>query len=482
VPGAPLVILTVLAAVVRFATLDAQSFWYDEALTVDLVNRSFGDMLDGVFEGQAQPPPYFILAWLWAKAFGVGEIGLRSLSALLGTLTVPVAYAAAQIVAGRRVAIATGLLTALSPALVWYSQEARAYALVTFLCAAALLLFLRALERPTGRDLALWAVASLVAVASHYFALFAVLPQAAWLLWRCADRRLAVRAVGGLGAGLVVIAPMLLYQREHGGAEWISDIPLDPRLRDVVYTFVAGPTGIGPLTGDRGTVFVVGLVVAAVTIALALVWSEPPVRRRVLLVLGVAASVIALPLAGTLAGVDYVLDRNLLPALVPLTIVVAAGLCVRPLRIAGPLIAAVVALGFAAVVVAAVPRNPERQRDDWRSVAELVGPAREDRVFVVSPYWQFVTLQTYLPRAEYLAAPRRVTKVITIELEAFVPFGDQVTTIAPPPPFRETLFQPNQNFTVVEYTAPEPVLIDPAALSGAGPNRGEPFFEPAEGR
>ena len=33
--------LVALGALVRFSTLDLQSFWYDEAVTVDLVRRSF---------------------------------------------------------------------------------------------------------------------------------------------------------------------------------------------------------------------------------------------------------------------------------------------------------------------------------------------------------------------------------------------------------------------------------------------------------
>ena len=71
--------------------------------------------------------------------------------------------------------------------------------------------------------------------------------------------------------------------------------------------------------------------------------------------------------------------------------------------------------------------------------------------------------------------PQRVSKIITVELESFVPWGSQVTTIAPQPPFRETSWRRIQNFTVVEFTAPEPVLVDPGALTGEGQNRAVPF-------
>ena len=38
------------------------------------------------------PPLYLIVAWPWAKVFGTGEVGLRSLSAILGVGLVPLMY------------------------------------------------------------------------------------------------------------------------------------------------------------------------------------------------------------------------------------------------------------------------------------------------------------------------------------------------------------------------------------------------------
>src|SRR5436190_20055625 len=89
---------------------------------------------------------------------------------------------------GRRAALLAGLLAACSPLLVWYSQEARAYALLVLLGSLSVLLMLRALERPSGARLAAWAVVAALALCSHYFAVFLVAPPAAGLLaclgWR----------------------------------------------------------------------------------------------------------------------------------------------------------------------------------------------------------------------------------------------------------------------------------------------------------
>src|SRR3954453_3941503 len=101
--GQLLAVLTALAAILRFSTLHIQSFWFDEAVTVRLVRGSFGHMLSSIGGGEANPPPYSPLSGVWSRVFGHGEVGLRSLSALAGTLFVPVAYAAGKELASRRV-------------------------------------------------------------------------------------------------------------------------------------------------------------------------------------------------------------------------------------------------------------------------------------------------------------------------------------------------------------------------------------------
>src|SRR5262245_64002045 len=89
-----LVAITAFAAALRFGTLGQQSFWYDEVDTVALARRSLAGMLRTVPGTENTPPLYFLLAWFWSKIFGTSEVGLRSLSALAGTVTVPVAYLA----------------------------------------------------------------------------------------------------------------------------------------------------------------------------------------------------------------------------------------------------------------------------------------------------------------------------------------------------------------------------------------------------
>ncbi len=78
--------LTVLAAALRFYRLGHQGFWFDEANTALLVHLSPGKMLGLIPQSESTPPLYYCLAWVWARIFGYGEVGLRSLSAVAGVL------------------------------------------------------------------------------------------------------------------------------------------------------------------------------------------------------------------------------------------------------------------------------------------------------------------------------------------------------------------------------------------------------------
>ena len=71
-----------------------------------------------------------LIAWADSRVLGTGEVALRLPSALAGIATVPVAWAIGRELAGRRARRSPrAALVAVNPLFVWYSQEARAYAL-----------------------------------------------------------------------------------------------------------------------------------------------------------------------------------------------------------------------------------------------------------------------------------------------------------------------------------------------------------------
>src|ERR1700748_584834 len=229
------VALVVLAAVVRVATISDQSYWLDESQAAHELGLSFGAMLHAWNRAEWNPPLYLILAWPWAKVFGTGEAGLRSLSALLGVGLVPLLYLAGRELVSARAGLVAAALGAVNPFMIDYSREAREYMLLVVLCTASLLFFARAWRRGTTRDLVWWAVLSALAVLTQYFAGFLVAAEGLLLVYRLRNRA----SVIALAAQAVVLAPVVphVIPRLTGKAEFITSQGLSTRIQQVPVTF-----------------------------------------------------------------------------------------------------------------------------------------------------------------------------------------------------------------------------------------------------
>ena len=395
--------ITALAATLRLATLGLQSYHHDEIVTAGRVLRgSLWHAVEKVGASESAPPLYYLLAWLWTQVFGTAEVGLRSLSAVAGIAVVPVAFLLGAELNGRRTGIAAAALVAVNPMLVWYSQEARCYSLLVLLTSIALLFFLRALRSESGRDLAWWALASALALATHYFALFPVGAEAAWLLWR--HRRDAGRALGWVAAVAVLLAPLALWQMSQvDHTDWIERFAMTYRIGQAAVAFMVGETGDLIAEPVRPLLALVPGLLTAAAFALLMVRGLPQERRRAGLLAVLAATTLLAPLLLAAAGKDFVIDRNLLPALVPLLVVAALGItAARSGRLGLAIGAALVAysLGF----VAWTNFDPSLQRPDWRAVAATLGEPTQPRAMVT---WMLGAgvLRHYLPSGSFQVVP-----------------------------------------------------------------------------
>jgi mannosyltransferase len=378
--------LTAAGAALRLSTLATQSYWADEGVTLRLLHMGFGGMLSAIPGSESTPPLYYVLAWGWAKVFGTGEWGLRSLSALFGTATIPVAYLLARRLVSERAGAVCAALAAFSPLLVWYSQEARSYALVVLLTGVSLVLFLE-------RRLGWWALVSALALATHYFALFVVVPEALWLLWRGGGRRawLSAAAVAAAGAALL---PLAVHQASNHAADFIKASSLGRRVLEVPKQFLVGYAA--PL---ETAATVAAALLGALALALLALRSTRREQRGAAGAAALAAAVVLPPLVLAAFGVDYVITRNLIVAWLPFAVVLAAGFAAPRARVLGAAAAAALcAIGLALVI--AVQSDPSYQREDWRGVARALGPATVPRAIVVSPLGGAAGIEAYLRDAQ----------------------------------------------------------------------------------
>jgi mannosyltransferase len=172
-----LLAITLLAGVLRVHNLGRDSLWEDEAASVLYTHLPVHVLLiHNVDPGN--PPGYRLLLKGWIAICGTSEFAVRLPSALLGTATVPLVGLLAWLLTRRTAAaLAAALLLALSPHHVYYSQEARAYALVVLLATGGTCLLIRALRDNRRRDWCGYAVLAALGVYMHYQGFFVIVGQ-----------------------------------------------------------------------------------------------------------------------------------------------------------------------------------------------------------------------------------------------------------------------------------------------------------------
>jgi hypothetical protein len=137
-----------LGLLLRLVGLTFHSLWLDEAVAVRWARLPFGELLarTATLREDSHPPLYYLTLHGWIRLFGDGEGAVRLWSALLGVALVGIIYALGKELGGRRTGLLAGLLAAVSPYLIWYSQEVRMYMLLAVLSAAGFYCLWRALD------------------------------------------------------------------------------------------------------------------------------------------------------------------------------------------------------------------------------------------------------------------------------------------------------------------------------------------------
>src|SRR4029077_8977670 len=155
-------------------------------------------------------------------------------------------------------------------------------------------------------------------------------------------------------------------------------ISLSSRVVQIPGIFLVGFEAPDPL-------LVAGIAAVPAAIGLWLLLARGSAReRRASLVAGsVGVGGILFPLALSLAGLDYLNTKNVIAALLPSGVVLAAGLGAPRAGRAGTAAVAMLVIISVAVDIATA-WVPKYHREDWRSAAAALGPARPDRAIVAT--------------------------------------------------------------------------------------------------
>ncbi len=210
-----------IAALTRLWRLNYHSIWFDESVSLNWsgADPSYTWRITFQLIEEKHPPVYYISLHYWREFLGLfglshADAAIRVFGSLLGILTVIGILLLVKRLSGRPAGLLTGLLVALSPVLVWYSQELRMFQPAATGAVWTAYALLRVWEgRTWQRRLGWWLLFVLVLEAALYTYLFSafVAPAAGLTL-------LALAIVGRkesgnwhrFGEGLIALAVLTL--------------------------------------------------------------------------------------------------------------------------------------------------------------------------------------------------------------------------------------------------------------------------------
>lgn len=352
----------------------------DELATYFIVTGHGPGLIVDIVQGdQEVTPPLYLLLAGWTQGLGDSGDSLRLVPFLCGLLAMPLTWLLGVRTLDRRAATVGTAVMAVSPFLIFYSTEARAYGLAMVLALGSTLALLQAVRGTSRAWWALYAVLSCAAMYTHYTVAFVLAAQAAWAL---ACHRHAWRwLLGANAAAALAWLPWLSsYQADQDspGAGLIG--ALQPfgwgaMKTDLLHWAVSHPIttlSVREVPGDVG----LGLIAAGLAAGMLVAglergrpWSRTP-DAGLALVAALALSTPVLAALYSAVSVSVFLPRNLIASSPGL--VLALGWLVtrpraRPARIgASALLVAGLAIGAVRM------QSPDGRRPDYKGVARFI--------------------------------------------------------------------------------------------------------------
>jgi mannosyltransferase len=429
-PAPGLAALFAIALALRLYRIDAQSFWYDEGLTIALAVQPL-DAIARAAAADVHPPLYYWLLHGWVLLMGTGEAAARAFSAVCGAAAVVLTTILGRRWFGESAGWLAGIAATVSPFAIHYSQETRMYALAMLLAICLWLAFDAAIREQSTPDTPrtlrqsrwmwwiLYSLTALAALATHYFMVAFVAATA--LAGALVLRRNALLLWIALHLTLAGFFLLLVWGSRERLAVWtFAKQPTDPLfiLSDVLRVFSLGPAA--------APVFWFWLIGFVALLALALTtWRTSPRAT------GMALAWLVVPLAAIIIlslNQPYYKARFLLPALPAFHLLLGAGgstLARSAPAHSGALLTAIWLIAAAVTPLRNEWFDPAFQRDDYRSLTRAIAATArpDDAILLIGPgqidvfdyYFHGSQTRYLLPRFRPLDPPAVIAELEQME-------------------------------------------------------------------
>jgi hypothetical protein len=235
-----------LAGITRILHIGDQALWIDEGATYFILNQP--DLIEALRLRDHHPPVYFLLLSGWLRLAGDSVVAMRLFSAFFSILSVAAVVPLARAIhrgdpwfSASSVPLLAALTLALSDPEVVLAQDARMYALRTFLVILSALFYVRWTQQPNARRALLWIAVNAILFHVQYQGLFIAAAQGLhaliFLRGGVRARALACLALSGL-----LFAPWFIgvawEQRDNDTGIWASLPSNWNTIREMIYKFL----------------------------------------------------------------------------------------------------------------------------------------------------------------------------------------------------------------------------------------------------
>lgn len=243
------------------------SVWRDEAATWQVARRSTGEIWHMLGNVDVVHGCYYLLMHALFECFGPSTATLRLPSVLAMAVAAACVAAVGHRLAGPWVGLASGMAFGLLPAVQFYLQEGRPYALVAAGAGISTLLLVTMLQghgRPM--DWAAYGTAVMVCGLLNWLSLMILPAHLATLVWTRAGRAVWTRWTAASATATACVLPLVLFSRSQSAqVSWIPPLTWHMLIGPAVLLVIGG---IGTLLdrprAGRLSVAAVGLPLLAV--------------------------------------------------------------------------------------------------------------------------------------------------------------------------------------------------------------------------
>lgn len=160
-------LISLLGGFFRFWGIGERSFWEGEFFSRDMAQSLGHWSTVQRLVDSGNTPLYFLVLKFW-QTMGDTEAFLRTLSALCGTVTIPLVFILGISCLGTRSAVIGSFFMALSPFHIFWAQTVRPYTFLSLWMLVSLLCYLQAVQKDRTWGWVGYAVGSTLSLYTHY--------------------------------------------------------------------------------------------------------------------------------------------------------------------------------------------------------------------------------------------------------------------------------------------------------------------------